>query len=317
MAKHPFPHDEGTLANSGHAALQLLLSGLGNVKKVWMPYYTCDIVAVALQEMGVAHGFYHVDRNLEMAGCPDLGDNEYIIYTNYFGIKDSYLPWLAQRYGGSLIIDNAQAFFAAPHRECHQIYSPRKFVGVPDGGILVTRAAVAAGQLPQSHRWNSSAHLLKRAEGLVREGYPDFKESDRSLRGVPPLAMSKLTRDILHSLDWLAIKERRRANFRHLHSRLARSNGLGRMIDASGPDTVACPMVYPYWSEGPGLRQELIDSGVFVARYWPNVEQWCATGDVETALLNHVIPLPIDQRYDTQDMERIINIIEKQEGNGK
>ena len=55
----------------------------------------------------------------------------------------------------NLIIDNAQAFFAKPLLGIDTFYSPRKFVGVSDGGILATKK-ILEGVLK-----NEFTHALK------------------------------------------------------------------------------------------------------------------------------------------------------------
>ena len=74
------------------------------------------------------------------------------------------------------------------------------------------------------------------------------------------------------------------------------------------------PMIFPYRSaEGQQLRQRFIANKVFVAKYWPNVDEWTEEDSVERWMTNHVLPLPIDQRYDKEDMNRIIEIINNYE----
>ena len=130
-----FPHDDGALLNSGMNALEYVLLALGNVSHVWVPYYTCDVVLEPMQKLGVPYTFYPINQNLELDKLPSLQDGEYLIYTNYFGVKDEYVSKLATFYGLQLIVDNAQAWFAKPIEGVNTIYSPRKYVGVPDGGV--------------------------------------------------------------------------------------------------------------------------------------------------------------------------------------
>jgi hypothetical protein len=68
-------------------------------------------------------------------------------------------------------------------------------------------------------------------------------------------------------------------------------------------------MVYPFMIDDESLRGRLIQNKVFVARYWPNVLEWCGENELESKLTRHIIPLPIDQRYGEKDMERILKII--------
>jgi hypothetical protein len=68
-------------------------------------------------------------------------------------------------------------------------------------------------------------------------------------------------------------------------------------------------MIYPFWSMKTGLRQRLIDADIFVATYWPNVRDWCEPDSAECRLAESLLPLPIDQRYDDNDMQRILAIV--------
>ena len=309
VTKKEFPHDKGFLVNSGHGALQLILRGIGKISKLWIPYFTCDIVPDALKLINVPYSFYHLNFDLEIESFPKLKDDEYLLYTNYFGIMDSYVSILIKQYGSKLIIDNAQAFFCSEFKECHQIYSPRKFVGVPDGGIAVSPLKLDTDELPLNDASNHSLHLLLRSEGKVSEGYKLFKNNDNALRDLPLAKMSQLTYKILNSLDYQEIIKIRKDNYNHLHSKLSSHNMFSRLLQIRGIKTFACPMVYPFYTNDVTLRSRLINSNIFVAQYWPNVLQWCAPSDYEYALYHYVIPIPIDQRYGKEDMERIVRII--------
>lgn len=92
-----FLHSDGCLVNSGRHALEYILRSLGDiVKKVWLPYYTCDVVLQPLNRLGIGYSFYHINLNFELTSYPKLDDGEYIIVNNYFGIKDLYIIKLAE-----------------------------------------------------------------------------------------------------------------------------------------------------------------------------------------------------------------------------
>ena len=71
----------------------------------------------------------------------------------------------------------------------------------------------------------------------------------------------------------------------------------------------AVPMVYPSLVPVEGLREKLIENKIFIARYWPNVLEWTTKENLEYFLAYQMQPLPVDQRYGKEDMERIIKII--------
>ena len=71
----------------------------------------------------------------------------------------------------------------------------------------------------------------------------------------------------------------------------------------------AVPMVYPFLTDDRNLRQRLIDSKIYVARYWPNVLDWCDVRSNEFKLTNQLLPLPVDQRYGEEEMVKIASLI--------
>lgn len=305
--KKDFPHSEAILVNSGHHAIQYVLLSLGNVKKVYVPFFTCDVVLLPMKQLSVEYVFYRINENLEIADNIELSEGEYLIYTNYFGIKDAYCKRLGKQYGRNLIVDSAQALFMKPIEGINMIFSYKKYVGVPDGGAAYTvGSCLPEIEVGYSHDLCSS--LVERADNDIPKGYASFHNEGEILCQKSMQSMSNLTKAILSSIDFDDIKQRRIVNFAYLHSALSKSNKLSRLIDESN-DLYECPLVYPYYSDNAELRQYLISHKVFVARYWPNVLDWCKPGDIEYELASHLIPLPIDQRYGEEEMDRIINLI--------
>ncbi len=303
---YPFPHEkEGVLLNNARSALQLIMQSIDGVKKVFLPYYTCDSVTIALDAIGVAYQQYHIDGNLHIAEDIRLADGEYIIYTNYFGIMDAYCKDLAEVYGNRLIVDNAQTFYAAHIEGTHSAYSCRKYIGVPDGGIAVSNAISSIEHLPISRAYDRCGALLARAENDIPTGYTIFKDNDHRFREDGIARMSIISQKILRSIDHEDIVARRRSNFEYLHNALKIIN----QFEIPNTSTFACPLVYPFMAHTADLRKKLIENKIFVAQYWPNVLDWCNENTIEHKLTTHIMALPIDQRYGVEDMNRIISVI--------
>lgn len=304
-----FPHALCPALNSGRHALEFILRQLGNaVKAIHLPYYTCDVVLEPLRRLNIFHQFYHIDENLEISEMPELPEGHYLIVNNYFGIKDEYIRKLYHELGPKLIVDNAQAFFAEERLGMKAFYSPRKFVGIPDGGFAWTPLECKI-QLEQDFSTDRSSHLLRRIDSGSAAGYKEFKQNSHTLSEEPMKKMSELTYRILESIDFDEVAYRRKLNFDYLHQVLGPTNQLNI------PDmrNVAAPMVYPHRTKNLQLRERLISNGVFVATYWPNVFKWCDPESTEFHLAQEIIPLPIDQRYSNEDMEHIISIIKENE----
>lgn len=302
-----FLHDDGVLLNSGRNALEYVLMSLCDVRNIYVPYYTCDVVMEPIEKMGVPYSFYHINQKLEIEDLPSLQRGEYLIYTNYFGVKDEYVKILANHYESHLIVDNAQAWFAEPIEGVNTIYSPRKFVGLPDGGIAYCTKQIDKNSFAQDVSFERCSHLLKRIDIGPSDGYADFRANSEQLKGQPIKQMSRLTQRMLSSIDFEVVKGKRKKNFEYLHKGLGENN----LFSIPSVDTFACPMVYPYLTDDNSLKQKLIDSKVFVATYWPNVFGKCKPKDWEYVFAERLAFIPIDQRYGVEDMYLIVNIINK------
>jgi hypothetical protein len=287
---------------SARAAFLALLRA-GKPKRIWMPYYICGSMIESVIQAGIEPVFYHVDCDLHIAEKPILADGEWILYVNYFGIRDEYANFLLSTFGAQrVVIDCSQALFAVPDACLATIYSPRKFMGVPDGGFLVSSVPVNQPQQTDEESINRTTHLLKRLAFSPEAGYQDFQRENRSLIGQEPKGMSDLTRKILSTVDYGSIRAARKRNFGLLHNHLGRFNLL--QID---PGRLAGPLCYPLLTRHKALRDDLIANKVFVAKYWPEILDQALTGD-ETFLVEHLVPLPCDQRYGPTEMQRIVDV---------
>ena len=303
-----FPHDDGYCVNSGRNALELILRHIRDISRLWIPYYTCDVILEPVTKLGIQYSFYHVNQNLELSNELDLQTGEYILLTNYFGIKDRYVSDMASKYGERLIVDNSQAYFSEPLEGIKTFYSPRKFVGVPDGGIaIIPGTEIDMSAYEQDYSYDRCSHLLKRIDLGATEGYKDFKKNCQLLNNQPVRRMSKLTESLLRSMDFDLIKKRRLRNSYYLHKNLGNKNLLNcaeECMDSSAP------LVYPFISsfDNSRVRQFLIKHKIFIATYWPNVISE-KSAFIERSLVNDILPLPCDQRYSIVKLNKLLSII--------
>ena len=292
-------HKNAIRVNSGRNCFEYILRARG-YKRVYMPFYTCEVLYEPLQRTGVERIDYHVNEQLEPVELPDLKEGEAFLYTNYYGLKQTCVEHLAQKYGNRLIVDNAQAFYAEPIVGIDTFYSPRKFFGVAEGGYLYTTALLQQ-DFPQAKSMSRMGHLLTRIEEGAEAGYLEFRHNDDSLDELPIQKMSKITEAILRSIDYEAVRLQRRKNYEEIANQLADSNSILLLMEEA-----SVPMVYPYLTSDVTLRAKLINNKVFVATYWPNIND---DNSYEAYLKRRLLPLPIDQRYNEEDMKRIIEMI--------
>ena len=300
---HEEYHKDAIRLNTGRNCLEYILQARG-YKKVYIPYYTCDVVLEPFKKLGVPpYEYYHVNIHLEIRDEIALKAGEALLYTNYYGLKQRYTEQLVQQYGNRLIVDNTQAFYAKPIDGIDTFYTCRKFFGVPDGAYLYTDKLLDV-ELEQDQSYERMLSLTKRIDLSPEAGYQDFRDVSKALVGQPIKRMSKLTQRMMLGIDYEAVAQRRRANYQLLNEALGKENNLELPLEDD-----AVPMVYPYLAPVKGLREKLIDNKIFVARYWPSVLEYTTPDDIDYLLAYQMQPLPIDQRYGEEEMRQIIDLL--------
>lgn len=299
---HEEYHKDAIRLNTGRNCLEYILRAR-RYSKVYIPYYTCDVILEPFHKLDVKYEFYHINQDFEIVNDIQLKTGEALLYTNYYGLKQRYVKSLALHYGKQLIVDNTQAFYDKPVNGIDTFYTCRKFFGVPDGAYLYTEKQLDL-EIEQDKSYDRCSSLLKRIDLGPEAGYGDFREISKSLVGQPIKKMSNLTLQMMKSINYEMISQQRRTNYMLLQNSLGSSNCLKLPLEDD-----AVPMVYPYLSKTKDLRDYLINNRIFVARYWPNVLEWTNEGDTENQLALQTQHLPIDQRYTAEDMKRIIDII--------
>jgi hypothetical protein len=303
--QHLYP--EAIHLQSARATLYALLIA-GKPNRVWMPKYICDSMLAPLKATEIETVFYGLESDFSVSNDVKLESDDWLLYVNYFGVCSYQENNLLKRFNPfQLILDHSQAFFVPP-REClATIYSPRKFFGVPDGGLLVTSLFIEEPEEIDTGSVERCKHLLIRLDSKPEAGYQHFKDADDSLQKIiQPLRMSKLTDRLLGSVDYIGVKRKRNSNFLTLHRLLKGFNNL--MLHESQIDG---PLCYPLLLDDSTVRERLLANRVFVATYWPDVRGKVNVDDFEQRLVDYCLPIPCDQRYDTNDMERIVRIIKQ------
>lgn len=301
-----FHEGRGVLLNSGRCALEYILRSLGEVRKVYLSHYTCHTVIEPLERLGISFDFYRINPDLEVeeSSLPVLRDGEYMLYTNYFGIKEDYIDNLSGRFAGHLILDCTLALYSPPRRGIPSFYSPRKFSGVADGGVAVMdNPTLEVGE--QDVSWEFSSYLLQRLEQGVETSADACEQNEKRLCGAPMLRMSVLTERLIQGIDYMAAAEKRLSHFQYLHKRL---KGLNKLtLDDGG---ISAPFCYPLWTNMSGLRNEIIDNRILIPCLWPHVLESAPAGSLERNLAFHLLPLPVDQRCDMEDLDHIVRAVE-------
>ncbi len=272
---------------------------------MFVPAFTCDTVLEPLARLGLAVVRYGCTEQLEPLLPAAFQPGDAVLLTNYFGLTGAFVARAAaalQEQGVPVFVDATTALFAAPLPGVPTFYSPRKFVGVADGGFACAPYAIP---LPAEvdDGFARSRVLLECVALGASAALPASEAAEADLHAAPR-RMSALTRALLAHVDFPQVAVRRCQNYRQLHAALAELNRLD--LPAVPP---CAPCYYPLVSAIPDLRDALIDAGIALPLFWPEVLDACAPDSAEHCLARRLLPLPLDQRYAEADMERLLHLI--------
>lgn len=300
--------------NSGRSALNMLLKKT-SPSLIKIPAYTCNAVIDCIKKLKIPFEIYFLDENLLPKDIL-LGNNEWIIVNNYFGIIQNLISQLDID-TSKIIVDNSQLNFFTDIKDSTYLsfYSPRKFFGLPDGG-LINRKLINLDEyrdLPHSFSYSRIRHLLESIEKGKEFSYSKYLESEMSINKDTVAKMSKLTQVIIESYDLDFISTKRNFNFNFLHENLKDYNQLSYIINLTSPKGALCyPFLFREIRNIKKIKAEFIKNKIFIPTYWPGVENRILSKHIiEFNLLNNLLCIPIDQNISKTDISKMLKIMFK------
>lgn len=298
-----------TFAN-GRSALHYLLRYL-TPKRVWLPAYCCISLAEATQ--GFDLQYYPITDTLS----PDcdflkthLKDGDAVVAIDYFGRNPdaAFLEYCKTRSDIHWIEDRAQALLPAvqPWGD-YMLYSPRKLLGVADGGIVVGIKTSLSDITYESAIEPDATHpaIMRAAdkeESNNAAWYAAYVATEEAMN-ISPQTMSQTSKKILDRADAAAISTQRKANYMTLMQALSDIALLPK--DATDFVPFGFPIRIP---ERKMLAALLHKNNIFAAHHWPELPS-PASFTNEHKLADLILTLPCDHRYDTRDMQRVIRVV--------
>ncbi|HXQ09968.1 MAG TPA: hypothetical protein VN805_03105 [Caulobacteraceae bacterium] len=303
-----FPHT-AAFANARSALAALLAQR--RVSRVWLPAYVCSAVAEAAAAAHVACHYYNVSLRLESdpkALERELSVGDAVVIVAHFGRPphDGWRDLIARWPEVVFIEDRAQALDTgeASHADT-VIHSPRKLLGVADGGLLLARAPLPAPADPADDGlWAPQDARAGDPDGLTPERWrPLFTDAEASMRPSAAAATAR-TLAALKSSALTPIADARRANW----LRLAEALAAWALWDELSPGFA--PLAFPILTADAALAvTALAERRIWAPRHWPQLPSDPAAFPDAHRLAGACVSLPLDQRYGAADMSRIIEAV--------
>lgn len=309
------PDDPNCLFSLARSAFGALVRAL-SPRRVWLPAYMCR--SVSDQVSPELLRYYGVGNSLD----PDVGflesavrSGDLVLGMNYFGRPPSYRfrEWIASRQDLITIEDCAQTIDTGqPGWAQYRIFSPRKVVGVVDGGIIVPRRGE---QLPGEVRTvidpESRAILpvyfrLEDVGGRHWSEWHHKYEAWRMELAPSNRRMAATSLAVLGLADPGRIGELRRKNYAVL------DQSLGELGFLPPDQSRAVPFGFPVrlaHDLRDRVRALLWEARIYAFRHFADLPSPESKFPAEHALSRELMTLPCDQRYGVHDMERIAYVV--------
>lgn len=296
----PMLHEGAIALNCGRNTLAYLIEAKG-IEKIKVPKFLCDTVREVCEKEKISISFYSITRDF----LPEeltLEADEWLYLVNFYGQLDNdIIRGYVEKYE-RVIVDHAQAYFQMPLENVDTLYTCRKFFGVADGGILYTDTKLDR-EIPQDESFDRMKFVLGRFERSASEFYAEAASNNDFFADEPIKLMSKLTENLLHGIDYEAVKQKRTRNFEILHEAFRKINPLKLTVPQGA-------FMYPlYLEKGGEIRRKLQAKKIFIPTLWPDVFEHCDESELEYDYAKNILPIPVDQRYDEEDMKYIIKAV--------
>ena len=329
--------DHVVFTHSGRSAITTSVHHLGLVGcEVLVPNYSCHSITDAFLSCDCRVSYYPINRDDLSVNETDLmrlidEHKPAILYTcPYFGFDTlssmRYLYKDIQAKGVVIMEDVTHSLLSNINSKTADVVvcSLRKWLEIPDGGFIWGLKDFDTESFYRTHSEETSIvenflnasklkldYLRTENDSLKTIFLPIFYKNNEIFNDARQRCrMSTFSYNILVHADFGQIIERRRVNYNYLLNHL--KNPLVEVIFSSLPAGIV-PLymqIYVHKGQRTPLQQALVKERLYCPVIWPtplSVLSACPKKDVQ--FHEDMLSLVIDQRYDLQDMERLVQNI--------
>lgn len=328
---------------SGRSAITLALRSLvrnrpGITRKCLLPAYMCDTVFFPFQWEGWEICFYHLNKNLEaeeeeLRRLIGLERPGLLFIHAYYGV-DTWKPMRSllkewKKEGLCIMEDVTQSYYLEDigAEADYIVGSLRKWYPIPDGGFVAAEETIFQEGMSSekeftekriellTEKWNYlyGEGSAEEKKGIKNRFLKENREMEEWLdRHEGAGEMSPEALYMLDGIDEEACKEQRKRNYRYLYGKI---HGKTRLWPILPEMEGAAPLYLAvYAREREELQRFLTAHDIYAPVLWPvGKENESGLTDDERYIYDHMLALPIDQRYGMEEMERAAIVLEEYE----
>lgn len=318
--------------STGRSAIKFVINTIESrnprLRKVAvLPSFTCDTVFEPFLKAGYEVYYYPVEKDLTTTSDTIMKTVEehnasIVLFHRYFGFDtvDGHVNAMCdtlRSLGKFSIEDCTQCLYSDISRANADFFvgSIRKWTGTPDGGFAVRREGtfenkpqVADKELEAAKVKASFAkyRFLFEHEGDKNEMLAMYREAEDILDNQSEIyALSETSAKVQANLNVETLKNKRRENFGILEKSLK-----GQVHKVFTLRSNEVPLYFPILVEDrASLQKHLVSNAIYAPVVWPKDENQPEQCDGAENAYQHLLCIPIDQRYDADDMNRIVETI--------
>jgi dTDP-4-amino-4,6-dideoxygalactose transaminase len=326
-----FENADYTFSSGGQSSINFIVRQLKlkDDEVMLLPSYLCPTIVWNLERNKVNFHFYKIRGDLSI----DIGDldekiGKYnaraVFFIDYFGFyHDSktrgFLISLKER-GIAVIEDAVQMLWFSRQDFIGDFVfnSYRKFLPI-DGSIVLSEAAGKfESVLDEYYEYMNTARLkitayVKYGLGNIEDFVELYSKADEVYgKSTAINGMTEISRYLLNKVDVESIGEVRRRNFCYLHDKLADQDNI-KPLFSKGMLGINIPIGFPVMIRNrDNVKSALRQKAIYCPAHWPILDEpWVRDFSESIWLAENILTLPIDQRYEECDMDRLIGEILK------
>jgi hypothetical protein len=312
---------------SGRDALKAIaLKNKDKYKRVLLPALCCESMVTPFEMNGYVISYFKLNQDIS-ANFGDiltkLDSDTIFIYMNYFGITSlSYdqLCMLQKQFQGLLMIEDRTQDILN-HRNSrfipdYTVCSIRKWLAVPDGGILYSRLKQVGfpkeedtyfGEVRTVALKNKSEYLRTGNAQIKKEYRNKLEKSNAYLEMDEAVVdMSPCSFELLQKINFNEIVKFRIENTKILSQKIKDITCVKSIVK----DTQQSGLYYPILIENRDeIQRKLAEKNIYCPVIWPLPRTAGDVCHVSNYLSKNMLALPCDQRYRKSEIEYIVDVL--------
>jgi hypothetical protein len=317
-----FQNTLGTLTINGRSAFHIILKKIKSigVRNVHLPSFMCDSILKPIISLNLNYSFYPVGE--EFTAHPDPAKGDAVLLIHYFGwLNNSLELHDSNAYSDSTLIEDAthvylNSNYSLKSNNHYTFLSLRKHSPTIMGGWCNLESNLdSCGDNMEITAWKSITARLAKALYLseplqkinpnVEKFYLELlRECEKSIESNQALfTLPEIVKNMIKRINWEDLAEKRRNNWlvmdELIGAKFERATGL--------LDECTVPLGYIIKVKSRDkIREKLAQKRIFAPIHWPLPDEVDPKRFPESKKLSDsLLTLPIDQRYNTDDIQYI------------